>query len=271
MSLTFVELCAGSAAVSLHLLGGQHAKPPAPYQGSKRAYAASLLDIMGLVPGQTVEHLVLVEPGPWAAVWQVMSQGGAMGIVAAMEPWCVPDAAQQHATFNRLRDSLLAGALVDPVAEAAGWLWCLSRTPEGAVNRGCKCNLTWQRGLNHGAGGHNIKLDDPMRGVLALAGLRWPPTTVHRCSATQVQPVAGAIAYLDPPYKGTSGYLDEFPAAQVRQVAEDWHAAGATVCISEARRVVPTWRVRKVQRNANHNWAGKRTEYVTCSPAATHL
>lgn len=264
MGITFVELCAGSAAVSLHLLGGEHAKPPAPYQGSKRAYAASLLSIMGLTPGQQIGHLILVEPGPWAAVWQVLSQGGALDVVAAMEPWCVPDPQAQRATFDRLRDSLLAGALSDPVAEAAAWLWVLARSMNSDPLVG-----TWMHPEIPGrttASRWRYKADKPLPQVAALAGLRWPTTTVHRCSATQVQPVPGAVAYMDPPYKGTSGYLDDFPPAQVRQVAEAWYAAGASVYVSEARRVVPGWRVQRVQRVAKHNWSGKREEFVTHSP-----
>ena len=35
----FVELCCGSSAVTLKLLGGRYAVPPISYQGSKRGYA----------------------------------------------------------------------------------------------------------------------------------------------------------------------------------------------------------------------------------------
>ena len=47
---TLVELCAGSAAVSLRWLHPK-AKPPIAYQGGKRAYADAILLAMGLRPG----------------------------------------------------------------------------------------------------------------------------------------------------------------------------------------------------------------------------
>ncbi len=49
-SVRWVELCCGSAAVTLRLLGGRKAVPPASYQGGKRKYAHAILDALGL-PG----------------------------------------------------------------------------------------------------------------------------------------------------------------------------------------------------------------------------
>lgn len=48
----FVELCAGTAAVSLQLHAGKHARPPVSRMGSKRGYAHAVLRVLGLRPGQ---------------------------------------------------------------------------------------------------------------------------------------------------------------------------------------------------------------------------
>jgi hypothetical protein len=44
----------------------------------------------------------------------------------------------------------------------------------------------------------------------------------------------GTVAYMDPPYVGTTGYASDLPRADVVALAQRWAAAGATVCISEA-------------------------------------
>lgn len=44
----------------------------------------------------------------------------------------------------------------------------------------------------------------------------------------------GSIVYVDPPYVGTTGYDHDLPRAEVVRLSRAWHAAGATVAISEA-------------------------------------
>ncbi len=68
---TLVELCAGSAAVSLRWLSSS-GRPPLGYQGGKRGYADKILTAMGLCPGggALAGEVVLVEPGPWGEAWQ---------------------------------------------------------------------------------------------------------------------------------------------------------------------------------------------------------
>ena len=68
----WVELCCGSAAVSLRLIGGASARPPVAYMGGKRAYGRGILNIMGLQSGQGSDAVVLVEAGPWAKVWAAL-------------------------------------------------------------------------------------------------------------------------------------------------------------------------------------------------------
>jgi hypothetical protein len=47
----------------------------------------------------------------------------------------------------------------------------------------------------------------------------------------------GTVAYMDPPYVGTTGYASDLPRAEVVALARRWAAAGATVCISEAEAI----------------------------------
>ncbi len=47
----------------------------------------------------------------------------------------------------------------------------------------------------------------------------------------------GTVAYMDPPYVGTTGYASDLPRADVVALARRWAAAGATVCVSEAEAI----------------------------------
>ena len=48
----FVELCAGTAALSLRLHAGRKARPPVSRMGNKAGYADVILRVLGLRPGQ---------------------------------------------------------------------------------------------------------------------------------------------------------------------------------------------------------------------------
>jgi len=47
----------------------------------------------------------------------------------------------------------------------------------------------------------------------------------------------GTVAYMDPPYVGTTGYAADLPRAEVVALARRWAAAGAVVCVSEAEAI----------------------------------
>jgi hypothetical protein len=52
----------------------------------------------------------------------------------------------------------------------------------------------------------------------------------------------GVYLYMDPPYRGTTGYQATLPRADVLAVAQRWSDAGAVVCVSEAEPLdLPGW------------------------------
>lgn len=73
MSTTLVELCAGTAAVSLRALAGRPVQPLTGYMGGKRRWASQLAELLGY--GDRVpDRVVLVDAGPWGDVWQVLRE-----------------------------------------------------------------------------------------------------------------------------------------------------------------------------------------------------
>lgn len=84
----FVELFAGSAAVTLQLLGGARLGPPVAYMGSKRGYAHAILGALGLAPGMGADAVFLCDGGPWGWVWQALADAEtAQNVVRHLRDW----------------------------------------------------------------------------------------------------------------------------------------------------------------------------------------
>lgn len=75
-----VELCAGTAAVSLWALGA--VQPLTGYMGSKRKDAALLCTLLG---ARNPDHVTLVDAGPWGDVWTTLRErDGRRGTASAL-------------------------------------------------------------------------------------------------------------------------------------------------------------------------------------------
>jgi len=108
----FIELCAGTAALSLRLQGGAGAKPPVSRMGAKTGYADAILAVLGLYPGQGAESYLWCEP-----------DDGVRGLLMAYaQPDVLRAAAkilrgwkdeEPRALWERLRAELKAGAAVE--------------------------------------------------------------------------------------------------------------------------------------------------------------
>jgi hypothetical protein len=58
----FVELCAGTAALSIRLHGGKNARPPVSRMGNKQGYASAILRCLGLRSGSGAARYLWCEP-----------------------------------------------------------------------------------------------------------------------------------------------------------------------------------------------------------------
>ena len=112
----FVELCAGTAAVSLRL-HRDGARPPVSRQGAKTGYADAILRILGLIPGQRAAAYLWCEPDPGVRLLlhAYRDAGLARAAAAIIRGWAAED---PRALWERLR------------AEGP------PRLPEGAVDAG---------------------------------------------------------------------------------------------------------------------------------------
>lgn len=97
----FVELCAGTAALSLRL-HRDGAKPPVSRQGAKTGYADAILRILGLAPGQRAAAYLWCEPDPGVRLLlhAYRDAGLAKAAAAIIRSWAAED---PRALWERLR------------------------------------------------------------------------------------------------------------------------------------------------------------------------
>jgi hypothetical protein len=230
----FVELCAGSASVSLQLLGGRQVKPPASYVGAKTRYAAEILNLMGLDAGVGARQLLLVDPGEWGMAWKTLSNPTACNTVASV---LLKFRGWDDRWIWHLCQQLLESR--KETERCAAFVWLQSRSLR---------NLPVdQRGKYTGPQMPSGDVSDPYKGrrvpttigtvkkVQALTTLPWPKTDVLQVQAEEIKPhvFGNTFVYIDPPYEHTLGYQHQFPREMVMKVATAWKEAGATVAVSE--------------------------------------
>lgn len=81
--ITLVELCCGTAAVSLWALG--RCRPITGYMGSKRRDAEVLVQALDVA---SPDRVVLVDGGPWGDVWATLQHlEGRRAVAATLRAW----------------------------------------------------------------------------------------------------------------------------------------------------------------------------------------
>ena len=129
MSLIFIELCAGTAALSLRLHGGKRARPPVSRMGAKTGYASAILRIMGLRAGyDRADHYVWCEPDPGCRLLLEAYRSRELATQAAevIRGWADEE---PRALWERLRAE--GPVKSTQPREVARWCFQQSRTPIG--------------------------------------------------------------------------------------------------------------------------------------------
>lgn len=140
----FVELCAGTAALSLRL-HRDGAKPPVSRMGSKSGYSDALLRVLGLTPGQRAAAYLWCEPDPGVRLLLHAYRDAALAKAAAaiIRGWAAED---PRALWERLR------------AEGP------PRLPEGAVEAGEVARWATSHALTGMSGGYDSASERAARG-----------------------------------------------------------------------------------------------------------
>lgn len=250
--MLFVELCAGSAAVSMAWLAG--VKPPLGYQGSKRAFAQEILTAFGMRKADTEDRVLLVEAGPWGEAWEHWTTGGLTDTVARLREWLSSD---PRTLWNSIHNSPVPTTRPERVAA-----WCvlqlwvvgkqLKKHRDGAWVRGGGFDRTSAYAAEYHAeylarGGNPKRYPSKGYTLNGLVDMLEHMPDLSRVSAIygdvrSVSPIPGAVVYLDPPYAKTAGYgHHQLSREDVYEVASKWAAAGCLVGVSEAEPLMLDW------------------------------
>ena len=225
----FVELCAGTAAISLMLQGGRYARPPVSRMGSKRGYAAAILECLGLRPGQGADGYLWCEPddGCRAMLIAYGDRGLLDEAAAIIRGWADEE---PRALWERLRaEGPIRGA---DGGEVARWAFVAGAA---FIQGDPSTAYAGDPGANGGRMG-----DVRTRTAARLDALPDQPPTAIAADARAVDPARlpeGSVVYIDPPYVGTTGYTHDLGRAEVVTLARRWADAGALVVVSEAEPV----------------------------------
>ena len=280
-----VELCAGTAALSLRL-AAKHARPPVSRMGAKTGYADVILRALGLRPGQGADRYLWCEPDDGVRLLLHAYTDRALASAAAeiIRGW---KDEEPRALWERLRAEGPAKCPPVDAREVARWGFMQSRAPQGhgpgsALGEGFIGSREESpdglsgRAKSRAALASDIGstqtlpalITDDARDVDAREVARWlnveawsnggrymgpdRPSSCHppgwvasitsdgiagrsdalpQVSATitpdarPLEPVnlpPGTVAYMDPPYQGTTPYAHLLPREDVVSMARKW-------------------------------------------------
>lgn len=264
----FVELCAGTAALSLRL-AHPRARPPVSRMGAKTGYADVILRCMGLRPGQGAEHYLWCEPDAGVRLLLHAYRDRELATAAAgiIRSW---KDEEPRALWERLRaEGPAVCPPVDP-REVARW----SFLHQGSFQyRGAAAGIGRPEGRDSGGGFGSVA---PVVDMLPrlFAPLPTVPATIAD-DARKVDPrevAPGVVVYIDPPYLNTTGYAHLFPRSEWLPVVRRWHAAGALVVVSEAEPIAELvadgWHAVEIggeRRGQKRTFSKQQTEWLTLS------
>ena len=254
--LTFIELCAGTAALSVRLQGGPYARPPVSRMGAKTGYSKAILSIMGLRAGQGAQRYVWAEPDDGCRLLLHAYAEPALARAAArqLEQWVDED---PRALWDRLK--------AEPVTCLAQWLVLVGQSVE---KRGLhKCS--W---FTRPDGRPQKGADSYARDMQAVSE---HPALICS-SAKHIRPLdvlstlsGRCVVYIDPPYQGTTGYAHDLTRDEVIALARLWSDAGAAVYISEAEPLdLPGWHhvnITGCRVGQKRTFSKQQAEYITCN------
>lgn len=227
--MTLIELCAGSAALSLHVSGHSHLMP---YMGGKYRYAKHLAEFVG-----PVDSVELYDVGPWGRFWRCWGVGLGADICEATTA-LVESGEDVEAMWNRLRTS------PPPTGDAE---WCavfmvLQRlaykskpiAPKDGKwsSHGIARTPAYGTAKSSSFGGVKPQLPTLVRRLRAMLPFQ---CAGMEADARALIPRGGCVVLLDPPYVDTTGYCkDDLSRSDTLAIARNWARAGSRVLITEA-------------------------------------
>ena len=254
-----VELCAGTAAISLELL---NAVPITGYLGSKSRYANQIIKLLGLVSIPT--KITLNDPGPWGRAWKsLINKRDCGSIIEVLYSWKTKG---DDELLMVCKDHFLTNS--DEICWVASFLWLQSR-----VLRNMPVDERWKYKTIQKPHG-NIR--DPYKGrrvptinglirkIQKLETVNWPDTCILHCDGKSIPPIGNSVVYIDPPYRNsTIQYQHNLTREELIDIALNWHNAGSRVIISEQEPVFTDWYSIQLKTHSQRTFSKKKAEWLT--------
>jgi len=212
----FVELCSGSAAVTLALVNKQ--KPIVSFAGGKAGYTHEILSIFGSI---SPTSFFVNDAGNWGRTWRC--------IVADKKEVEMQVLLHSEENSNDARQWAIKTLDDDNANEShrsAAHLYVVASTYGG-----------FERGGFKGRHKHRPNVDGfiPSRQTIyeRLKNLTLPNIiTATNKNALDIDPFPACV-YIDPPYNGTTKYTATLSRQDVIQTALRWKEVGSLVVVSE--------------------------------------
>ena len=242
-SFHLIELCCGSAALTMHLLGAT--RQIVPYQGSKWKVRRELAGLLHRMGHTDLQQITLNDIGPWGRTWKSLCHPMGLAIIKAkLEHYASRDPRE---VYDELQGQPLEGSC----AAEHLFLQRLSFRGKAVGTVTVDGDEHWKSpGFNpdsaYGSNRENFgKIKPLVPSLIRVLGkvqdLKWPRTTVSQLDAGDVRVRRSAIplvVYIDPPYVGTTAYPNGgLDRAAVVDLAVSWAQRGATVIVSEQESV----------------------------------
>ena len=250
MGVHFIELCGGSAAITMYLTKQE---PILSYAGSKRSYAADLIRLMKL-DNERIQSFHLNEPGLWYDIHYGLQEN-------------------RHAVASAI-DCQSEPKLVYKIACVKTTVAVPSETHERAAAAVLRLAGTFG---NHEVGGFkgcNPKRQkdgfSPNRTTIVSRLYRYQPVSewlLTRQDASQIIPYTKrngrTVCYMDVPYVGKEkSYVHQFSRDQTIKTALAWKGKGCDVYISESTPIKELmelgWKSSPVESNSHANYRVRR-------------
>ena len=258
MKIHFIELCGGSAAITMYL---NEQEPLLSYAGSKRSYAVDLVRLMKL-DRDAKYSFHLNEPGLWYHIHHGL-QEAQHDVASAIDCQSESKSVYQAACYN------LSKPIPSAVCErSAAAILKLAGTFGNHEVGGFKgCNPKRQK---DGFSPNRKTIVSRVNEYKPIFGL-----TLTQQDASQISPYlkknARMVCYMDVPYVGKEkSYVNQFNRAQVIKTALAWKAKGSDVYISECTPIEELiklgWKSSLVKSNTHSNYRVRRnttTEWLT--------
>jgi len=280
------EPCAGSAALTLYLMGAS--EQLLPYQGNKWRLAPRIAQILAMRGCVDLSAVHLADPGPWGTVWTLIGKGVAerqrltvmIRELVQLDPRetydrivqepCPEDPAELAARFLFLQR-------LSPAGRAVGW----TDPPRRWKTAGFNKSSAYGTRATQDFGGVRPMLPYLVECLERLDGLRWPGSFSAASDSFEYParpPKAWiperTVVFIDPPYLGTTGYLGDAVLSRdaVVRNARTWCKWGALVLISEAEPIAPLmdagWeahQLKAAEKTGHAGWS-QYDEWITVSP-----